>query len=307
MKNGGSFSLSIESDHPAVNKYITNVRFFIAMANFYGYRETNHRNEETMAFSILVCIKAVPDLSSGQKLTIDDDRIVQADIAWCMNSYDACALEAALAIKDAQPQITVEVLSAGPEVVRPIIRRAMAMGADAGIHLPLETDECTSSETLAATIAQYTEGKSYDLILVGAISEDLMQGITGPMIAAALDRPCAAAAMAIDLDCSRKSIDVSCEMEGGMSERIRLALPALVTVQTGGWQPRYPTLSNTLRSRKETIQRVEAKRGKADANAIRTLGLAPPPPASACRIIEGTPAEKADMLLSLFNEKGWLK
>lgn len=277
------------------------------MANFYGYRETNHRNEETMAFSILVCIKAVPDLSSGQKLTIDDDRIVQADIAWCMNSYDACALEAALAIKDAQPQITVEVLSAGPEVVRPIIRRAMAMGADAGIHLPLETDECTSSETLAATIAQYTEGKSYDLILVGAISEDLMQGITGPMIAAALDRPCAAAAMAIDLDCSRKSIDVSCEMEGGMSERIRLALPALVTVQTGGWQPRYPTLSNTLRSRKETIQRVEAKRGKADANAIRTLGLAPPPPASACRIIEGTPAEKADMLLSLFNEKGWLK
>lgn len=307
MKNGGSFSLSIESDHPAVNKYITNVRFFIAMANFYGYRETNHRNEETMAFSILVCIKAVPDLSSGQKLTIDDDRIVQADIAWCMNSYDACALEAALAIKDAQPQITVEVLSAGPEVVRPIIRRAMAMGADAGIHLPLETDECTSSETVAATIAQYTEGKSYDLILVGAISEDLMQGITGPMIAAALDRPCAAAAMAIDLDCSRKSIDVSCEMEGGMSERIRLALPALVTVQTGGWQPRYPTLSNTLRSRKETIQRVEAKRGKADANAIRTLGLAPPPPASACRIIEGTPAEKADMLLSLFNEKGWLK
>jgi electron transfer flavoprotein beta subunit len=307
VKNGGSFSLSIESDHPAVNKYITNVRFFIAMANFYGYRETNHRNEETMAFSILVCIKAVPDLSSGQKLTIDDDRIVQADIAWCMNSYDACALEAALAIKDAQPQITVEVLSAGPEVVRPIIRRAMAMGADAGIHLPLETDECTSSETVAATIAQYTEGKSYDLILVGAISEDLMQGITGPMIAAALDRPCAAAAMAIDLDCSRKSIDVSCEMEGGMSERIRLALPALVTVQTGGWQPRYPTLSNTLRSRKETIQRVEAKRGKADANAIRTLGLAPPPPASACRIIEGTPAEKADMLLSLFNEKGWLK
>jgi electron transfer flavoprotein beta subunit len=224
-----------------------------------------------------------------------------------MNSYDACALEAALAIKDAAPQITVDALSAGPEFVRPVIRRAMAMGADAGIHLPLEADECTSAETVAATIAHYTEGKSYDLILAGVISEDLMQGVTGPMVAAALDRPCAAAAMAIDLDCSNRSLDVSCEMEGGMSERIRLALPALVTVQTGGWQPRYPTLSNTLRSRKQPIQRVETDRGKNDVNAVRTLGLAPPPPASACRIIEGTPAEKADQLLSLFDEKGWLK
>lgn len=260
-----------------------------------------------MAFSILVCIKTVPDMSSGQKLVVDGDRIVQADTAWCMNSYDGCALEAALAIKDAQPQVTVDTLSAGPEVVRPIIRRAMAMGADTAIHLPLETDAALSSETVAATIAHYAAEKDYDLILAGAISEDLMQGITGPMIAAALDWPCATAAMAIDLDCSSKSLDVSCEMEGGMYERIRLALPALLTVQTGGWQPRYPTLSNTLRSRKQAIQQVEANRGKADANAIRTLGLAPPPPASACRIIEGTPAEKADRLLSLFNEKGWLK
>ena len=72
------------------------------MANFYGYREINHHDEETMAFSILVCIKAVPDMSSGQKLVVEGDRIAQADIEWCMNSYDACALEAALAIKDAQ-------------------------------------------------------------------------------------------------------------------------------------------------------------------------------------------------------------
>jgi electron transfer flavoprotein beta subunit len=277
------------------------------MVNFYGYMEANRRSEETMAFSILVCIKAVPDMSSGQQLVADGNRIALSDIAWCMNSYDACALEAALVIKDAQPQITVDALSVGPDVVRPIIRRAMAMGADTAIHLPLETDAPLSSEAVAATIARYAQTKRYDLILAGAISEDLMQGITGPMIAAALDRPCAVAAMAIDLDCTSKSIDVSCEMEGGMSERIRLALPALVTVQTGGWQPRYPTLSNTLRSRKQPIQQVEAKRGKADANAVRTLGLTTPPPASACRIIEGTPAEKADRLLTLFNEKGWLK
>ena len=260
-----------------------------------------------MAFSILVCIKAVPDLSSGQKLVVDGGRIALSDIDWCMNSYDACALEAALAIKDAQPEVVVDVLSAGTEVVRPVIRRAMAMGADAGIHMPLETEGHTSAAAVAAAIARHAGGNAYDLILAGAISEDLMQGITGPMIAAALDLPCAAAAMAIELDLSKKTLDVSCEMEGGMSERIRLALPALVTVQTGGWQPRYPTLSNTLRSRKQMIQQMEAGMPKADSSAVRTLGLATPPPASACRIIEGTPTEKADKLLTLFDEKGWLK
>jgi len=260
-----------------------------------------------MAFSILVCIKAVPDLSSGHKLVVEENRLGLSDIAWCMNSYDACALEAALVFKDTQPQVTVDVLSAGPDIVRPVIRRAVAMGADTAIHLSMGIDPFPSPEAVAAVIAHYARGKKYDLILAGAVSEDLMQGVTGPMIAADLDRPCAVAAMAIDLDRSQHSLEVSSEMEGGMSESIRLALPALVTVQTGGWQPRYPSLSNTLRSRRQPILRVEADRGKADANAVRTLGLALPPPASACRIIEGTPAEKADRLLSLFNEKGWLK
>lgn len=277
------------------------------MAIFYGYRKTDHRSEETMAFSILVCIKAVPDLTSGQKLAVDGDRIVEADITRCMNSYDACALEAALAIKDADPRVAVDALSVGPEVVRPILRRAMAMGADAGIHLHLATDAALTSGAVASAIARFAGGNDYDLILAGAISEDLMQGTTGPMVAAALDRPCAAAAMSMDLDRSQNTMEVSCELEGGMSERIRLALPALVTVQTGGWQPRYPTLSNTLRSRKQPIRRVEAHGSKAATNAVRPLGLAPPPPVSACRIIAGTPTEKADWLLSLFNEKGWLK
>jgi electron transfer flavoprotein alpha/beta subunit len=171
-----------------------------------------------MALSILVCIKAVPDMSAGHPRVIDGDKLAQSDIDWCMNGYDACALEAALATREAHPHTTVEALSAGPEHVRPILRRTMAMGADAGIHLSLEA---------------------------------------------------------------------SCEMEGGMSERIRLALPAVVTVRTGGWQPRYPTLSNSLRSRKQPIRRVDADRIK--AGRTRTLGLAP---AASCRIVRETLSEK---------------
>ena len=104
------------------------------------------------------------------------------------------------------------------------------MGADAGIHLAMSANACRSSETVANAIAHLAGEKEYDLILTGAISEDLMQGTTGPLIAAALDRPCAAAALEIVPDKASHTLEVACELEGAMTEHIRLSLPAVVTV-----------------------------------------------------------------------------
>jgi electron transfer flavoprotein beta subunit len=112
-----------------------------------------------MAFSILVCIKAVPDLASGDELTLADRWIDETAIGWCMNHYDAHALEAALAIKDATPDVTIDAISAGPDRVRDTIRRAMAMGADAGIHLAMETPGRLSPEAVAMAIADYARHK----------------------------------------------------------------------------------------------------------------------------------------------------
>ena len=259
-----------------------------------------------MAFTILVCIKSVPDMTSGSTLATDGRWISEADIDWRMNPYDACALEAALAIKDHHDPVAVEVLSVGPDHVRPAIRRAMAMGADTGIHLSMTPRGYLPAETVARAIAHFVRGKGYDLILTGAVSEDLMQGITGPMIAAALDRPCAAAAVEIAPDLADRSLTVCCEMEAGMTARIRLALPALVTVQTSTRRPRYPSLSNSLRSRKQAILQVTPLAGTPGASDCPVTGLAAPQPARKCEVITGTPAEKADRLLQMFNVKGWL-
>lgn len=260
-----------------------------------------------MAFSILVCVKAVPD-QAAVGVPIASGRWIDAsNLAWCMNGYDAYALEAALAIKDAHPDTRVDALSAGPDRVRPVIRRAMAMGADTGVHVTLEDAGREAPEPVAAAIARYAGSQRYDLILTGAVSEDLMQGVTGPMIAAELDWPCAAAAVAITPDMAGKTLDATCEMEGGLSELIRLSIPALVTVQTGGRPPRYPSLSNTLRSRKQTIEQVIPNLTEPFPPVLESIGVAPPRPASACHLIRGTAMEKADVLLGLFSDKGWLK
>lgn len=260
-----------------------------------------------MAFSILVCIKAVPDLVSHGDLTIAGRWIDETAIGWCMNHYDAHALEAALAIRDAAADVTVDALSAGPDRVRDTIRRAVAMGADTGIHLDTDSAERLAPATTARLIARFARTRAYDLILTGAISEDEMHGVTGPMIAAALDLPCAAAAVEIQLDLPGRSLVATCEMEGGMAEIVRLPCPALVTVQTGCRVPRYPSLSNTLRSRRQAIERIVPPETADHAPPAETRHVAYPQPASACQVIQGTMTEKADTLLRLFNDNGWLK
>ena len=260
-----------------------------------------------MAFSILVCIKAVPDLAPGGELPIAGAWIDETAIGWCMNHYDAHALEAALAIKDAAADVTVDALSVGSDRVRETIRRAVAMGAHTGVHLETNAVGRLAPATAARSVARFARTREYDLILTGAMSEDEMHGITGPMIAAALDLPCAVAAVEIALDLPGRSLVATCEMEGGMAEIVRLPCPALVTVQTGPRIPRYPSLSNTLRSRRQAIERIAPAETDDHVPPVETLRVAFPQPASACRVIRGTMIEKADTLLRLFNDSGWLK
>jgi len=260
-----------------------------------------------MAFSVLVCIKAVPDLASGGDLAIMGRWIDESAFGWCMNHYDAHALEAALAIKDTAADLTIDALSVGPGRVRDTLRRAMAMGADSAIHLEMETVGRLTPAATAMAIASYAGPKNYDLILTGVMSEDGMHATTGPMVAAALGLPCASAAVEILPDLADRSLAVTCEMEGGMAEVVRLPCPALVTVQTGRRPPRYPSLSNTLRSRRQSIERVIPAETADHTPRVNTLRVAYPQRASTCRFIEGTMIEKADTLLRLFNGSGWLK
>lgn len=259
-----------------------------------------------MSTAILVCIKAVPDFSSGEELTIAGGWIDETATAWCMNHYDAHALEAALTIREAHEDVTVAAISAGPERVRGTIRRAMAMGADTGIHLAMDTAGRAAQRT-ALAIARYAGSKRYDLILAGAMSEDDMNGTTGPMIAAELGLPCAVAAVELIPDLPAGKLTATCEMEGGMAEIVQLSGPALVTVQTGRRVPRYPSLSNTLRSRRQPIERIVPDGRDDRFPSMEGVRVAYPQRASTCRVIEGTVVEKADTLLRVFNKKGWLK
>ena len=134
---------------------------------------------------ILVCAKQVPNTKN---VTTDPvtGRINREGVESILNPDDANALEAALQIKDQDPDnVTVTVISMGPPQAKEMLIECMAMGADDAILLSDRkfggSDTWATSNAIAAGMANVEGG--FDLILGGrqAIDGDTAQ--VGPQIA----------------------------------------------------------------------------------------------------------------------------
>ena len=138
---------------------------------------------------IVVCIKQVPDTKGGVKFNPDGTLDRGAMLA-IMNPDDKAGLEAALKIKDADPEnVEVTVLTMGLPKAADVLREAIAMGADNGI---LVTDRVLGGADSWATstkIAGALRNLEYDLIITGrqAIDGDTAQ--VSPQIAEHLGLP----------------------------------------------------------------------------------------------------------------------
>src|SRR5437016_4400841 len=106
---------------------------------------------------LVVTIKQVRDPNiPPTHFTIDETakRVVSPPgIPPVMNGYDANALEAALRLREQQGG-KVTVVSVGDDSVRDTLRRAIAMGATAAVHVgepaEVDLDSATTARALAA-------------------------------------------------------------------------------------------------------------------------------------------------------------
>jgi electron transfer flavoprotein beta subunit len=253
---------------------------------------------------ILVCVKQVPDL---EQITVDQNEdgtaVLNASPSLRMNRFDEYAVEQAVRIKEAHPAVRVDALSVGPEDALQVVKRAMGMGADRGVLLRSTPGAGPPPATVAARIAAYASARDYALILTGSMSEDGMHGQTGPMIAAHLGRPCAPRVMDMQLVEDRPAVMAEREIEGGMRQALELALPAVLSLQTGINQPRYPSLSNLLRANRQAAEVVDAAAWGQEVKAADLMGLVRPPQIRAGEVLAGTARAKAERLVAILREK----
>jgi electron transfer flavoprotein beta subunit len=257
---------------------------------------------------ILVCIKQVPELETA--IPIDDNgRWIQLKgfTDFKINRLDDFAVEEAVRLKEDSSNTTIDIISVGPGRSADVIRRAMGMGADHGVHILTGAEGYLSSSGIAGWIADYARSKTYSLIFTGAISEDNMQGQVGPMIAAYLDLPCATGVVFKHLDRNNETIYVEREIEGGNRHCLELTLPAVLTIQSSIHKPRYPSLSNLLRANKAQLETIDSAGLERPEPRESIARVSYPHKLRAGKILEGSQQKKAARLLRILREKAFIQ
>src|ERR1700688_2724362 len=95
--------------------------------------------------------------------------------------------------------------------------------------------------------------EAFDLVLTGSQSDDAGFGATGSVIAGHLGWPHVWLVMGVELEPAEgkpASAKVTREMESGVNEVSRVALPAVLEIQAGINHPRYASLKGIMQAKK---------------------------------------------------------
>lgn len=205
---------------------------------------------------LIVCIKQVPD-TTEIKIDPVTNTLVREGVESILNPFDAYAIEEAVRLKE-QHGGSITAICMGPPQAEATLREAVSLGVDDIILLSdrkfAGADTWATSYTLAAAIRKLDGA---DLILTGqqAIDGDTAQ--VGPGIAAHLNIPQTCFVRKIE-EVTSCNITLQRLMEDG-SDRIRIKLPAVVSVVKEINTPRLPSLRG-----KRNAKSVELKVWNAD-------------------------------------------
>jgi electron transfer flavoprotein beta subunit len=240
---------------------------------------------------ILVCISKAPDTTSKIAFTDNNSKFDENGVQFIVNPYDEWyALVRALELKETLGG-TVTTISVGGADYEPVIRKALAIGADDAVRI-----DAAESDSLyvAKQIANHAKGKGYDIIFCGKETINYNGSVVPGMIAELLDIPYIALAHKIDM--AGNTATVEREIPGG-EEVIEVNTPFVISAAKGMAEQRIPNMRGIMAARTKPLN-VEAAMA---ADASTTLkGYSLPPAKSGCKYI--TP-EDAGSLIKMLHEE----
>jgi electron transfer flavoprotein beta subunit len=199
--------------------------------------------------NVVVCIKQVPDSWAEKQLRPGDLTLDRDGVDAVLNDLDEYAVEAALQLVELHGG-EVTVLSMGPERAADAIRKALSMGADAGVHVCDDalhgSDALATSAVLAKALAELT----WDLVLLGSESTDARMSVIPAMLAERLG--VAQLTYATTVTMEGGSVTVERATETGV-EVLRARVPAVVSIAEKANEPRYPSFKNIMAAKRKPI------------------------------------------------------
>jgi electron transfer flavoprotein beta subunit len=249
---------------------------------------------------VIVCLKQVLDPEApAASFTIDPQAktISATGVPPVINPYDESALELALRFKEIHGAVKISALSFGKNLARPVLMKALAVGADELFLIESEIPNPEGRMT-ALVLAAAIRKIGADLILAGRQAADTNSGAVGPALAEILGWPVVCWVKKIEL--ADRTLAVERVTPDGL-EILQGPLPALVTVSHEAGELRMPKLIEIRNAKAKPISAFNLKTLELHdppQTALNLLNLEKPARERQCRIIQSESEEEAGEILA---------
>jgi electron transfer flavoprotein beta subunit len=168
-----------------------------------------------------------------------------------ISDFDKNALEEAVRIREKLGGIEVFTVTISAEDAKPVLREALAMGADKAYFVndpgARDIDTLGTAYVLAEVIKKIG---GYDLILCGEASLDSFSGLVGSRLGELLNLPQITSAKKVSVE---GDVVMAARAVEDAVETVKAKTPVLVTVTREINQPRIPSLMMIMRASKKEI------------------------------------------------------
>lgn len=175
-----------------------------------------------------------------------------------INPADEFALEQALRIRDRKPDTRITVITMAPARAEPVLRHALAMGADDAVHVHdscfAGSDSLITARILSAAISKLPP---QDLVICGQRAIDSETGHIPPQLAALLEIPVITNVLSI-LEEEEDHIKVVRLQDDGQVE-ITCPRGVVLSMCCGTEMIRIPKIKDVQNARKKTILHLDRK------------------------------------------------
>ncbi len=200
---------------------------------------------------IMVLAKQVPDTWQERTLDMETGMLVRDGAAEPVpDEISERVMEVALQHRDSGADVEIVALTMGPEDATKTLRKMLAMGADAAVHVADEALAGSDAVQTARVLAAAIEREGADLVLAGNLATDGNSGVVPAMVAELLDRPYLPHAEALEISDAEVVGTVVTE---DADLRAAVALPAVVGLTEKTAEPRFPNFKNIMAAKKKPL------------------------------------------------------
>jgi electron transfer flavoprotein beta subunit len=259
---------------------------------------------------IVVLVKHVPEPTATWSFA-DDLTLDRSKVEGRLSELDEYAVEQAIRLVEGGLDAEITYLTVGPAKAVDGLRKALAMGGNAGVHVSDTAMHGSDAVSTSLVLAKAAERIGFDLLLTGMASTDAEMSVVPAMVAARLGVPQVTFAGALSVDGSANTVSIERDAEGA-TEKISASLPAVVSVTDRTGQARYPSFKAIMAGKKKPVTTwsladlgVEpASVGAAAAGVVvRSINVSPPRAAGTVVVDDG---EGAQAIAEFLGARGFI-